>query len=112
MYNASMHYHLMHIVTANVRRCVDTLCDGNQSAAARRTGVPQPTIGRIMRGDVLPSLSVLEQIAKGFGLETWQLMVPGMEPKSPPVLSRASKEERDLYARLQDDLKKLANLSK
>lgn len=56
----------------------------NQTALAKRSGVPQSTVGRILRGDVEdPQVSTLERIASAFGMSLGQLA--GMSPGVPPV---------------------------
>lgn len=47
-----------------------------QEALEDLTGVAQTTISGILRQGKTPRLSTLEQIAKGFGVEVWQLFAP------------------------------------
>lgn len=45
-------------------------------------------------------LDSLQGLAKAFGLQPWQMLIPELDPANPPLLA-ISKEEKDLYARLQ-----------
>jgi transcriptional regulator with XRE-family HTH domain len=74
-----------------------------QSALHRKSKVAQATIGRILRDSGENArIETDEALAKAYGLDAWQLMVPGMDPANPPVLRSASKEEAELYDRLRD----------
>lgn len=62
----------------------------------------QATIGRIVRAEgENPKLETIAAIAHAYGLETWQLLVAGMDPKNPPVLAPATKEEKEFWAKLR-----------
>lgn len=75
----------------------------NQSELARKLGgrPDQTTIGRILRGEMSPTMDVLHDLSKAFDLHEWQLMVPYLDPSNPPV-QVMSQFERDFYARLED----------
>jgi len=76
-----------------------------QTALARKSGVAQSTIGRILRGEVNPQSENLERLAKSFGMsystlaaiaegdEPWsgsvENLVPGRTPRVVPLLSLA-----------------------
>lgn len=83
-----------------------------QGELHRRSGVAQATIGRILKGDQTARVETVAMIAKAYGLEPWQLLVPGMDPTNPPTLKAASKEEQALYDRLKQAAQDLAKLSK
>lgn len=75
---------------------------GSQSALKKRSGVAQATIGRILGEEGENArIETVERLARAFGLEMWQLLVPGMEPGNPPVLQPVTKAERQLYDRLR-----------
>ena len=70
--------------------------------------IAQSTVGRILRGEN-SRIETLGRIAEAYSLEPWQLLVPGMDPKNPPVLQPSTKEEKELWARLRglmEDIKK------
>lgn len=55
----------------------------NQSAIEKITKVPQTTLSGIIKQDKIPRVSTLEKLAKGLGVEAWQIL-------SPPAVLRAS----------------------
>ncbi len=92
---------LQQTVAENLQKLMDEHVElRTQSALARRSKVPQRTIGRIVNQEVTASLEVLESLAKPFDLQPWQLLVPGLDPKNPPVLRFASAAEEALYKRI------------
>lgn len=81
------------------RRLVELMADSTdlktQQALSKRSGVGQTTIGRIMRGEVNPSIDVLDRLASALGssvgyLTTGKLRVGEFE--APPY--RASQDGR------------------
>jgi hypothetical protein len=44
-------------------------------------------------------LDIVASVGRVFSLEAWQMLVPGLNPKSPPVLI-LSEAERDFYRRV------------
>jgi hypothetical protein len=44
-------------------------------------------------------LDIVASVGRVFSLEAWQMLVPGLDPKSPPVLI-LSEAERDFYRRV------------
>lgn len=49
---------------------------GSQMQVAKRTGASQSTVGRILRGEVTPSVEVTMSIAREFGVDINQLYLP------------------------------------
>jgi len=83
----------------------------SQMGLGKKSSVAQATIGRILsQGGENARIETVAKLAKAYGLEAWQLMVPGMDPVNPPVLQAASKEERELYDRLRQTMRDLARL--
>lgn len=60
-----------------------------------KSGVGLATISRIIHGQTAATLDTLEELAKAFGLQSWQLLVPGLDPLSPQML--ASAKEAKMY---------------
>lgn len=77
----------------------------SQLALAKKSGVAQATIGRILRQETSATIETVADLAHAFGLESWQLMVAGMDPDNPPVLVPISKAERALYDGLKAAMK-------
>lgn len=58
------------------------------------------SLQRIKKGDTATGTDILDKISGFFGLQTWQLLVPELDPTNPPVyLSKRQKE-------IMDNLKK------
>ena len=78
---------LPEILTANLKRLMDEANPRKtQAQVATAGGMQQRTVGRIKNGDMVPTLIQLQALAKAFRLQPWQLLVPDLDPKSPPVL--------------------------
>lgn len=97
------------VLRRNLKALMDKAAkDGNaelskQIRLGKKAGVGQATIGRILSPQGEDSgVETVAKLAKAFGLEGWQLMVPGMDPSNPPVLQPVSKEEQALYSRLRE----------
>jgi transcriptional regulator with XRE-family HTH domain len=72
--------------------------DGKTLAA--KSGIDGGTISRIINEHQAPAIDTLGDIAKAFKLRPWQLLVPDINPRNPPVVPE-SETERELYTRLQ-----------
>jgi hypothetical protein len=74
----------------------------NPTALGKAAGVGQATIDRILSAEGVDArIETLAKIAKVYELESWQLLVAGMNPSNPPVLLPVSKAERALYDSLK-----------
>jgi len=60
----------------------------------------------MVSGAVSPTLRQIEDVAKLLGLQPWQLLVPGLDPTNPPVVTM-TETERALYARLREGIAQL-----
>lgn len=68
--------------------------NSNQKVAALTYGkVSYKTVERIVKREHEPTLATAEAIAKVFGLQPWQMLVPGLEPGERPALQRAKAVE-------------------
>lgn len=73
----------------------------------KRTGVGRGTVQRIRDGDSATSLSILTKIAEAFGLEVWQLMVPGLDPdKLPELAASAPSVQPDLQRLVEEAIER------
>ena len=88
-------------VVANIKRLIDEQDEGIPTRAARRCNMNQRTLDRFYKGERQPTLELVEQVARGYGLQAWQLLVPNLDASNPPVISAQTVEERELYARLK-----------
>jgi len=95
------------VIAANLQRIVG---DEPPNAWARRHGLHQQTVRRILIGECSPTELMIERIADALGLFPWQLLVPDLDPRHPPVLRESTPAELELYARLEQDLADLRRL--
>lgn len=72
----------------------------SQAAFARRCGLQQRTYNRIVLGEVEPSLSSIELVARKMHLHAWQLMVDDFHPDVPPQLAPVGNQQA-LHAHLR-----------
>lgn len=72
----------------------------NLNRLAREAGVGPASCVRLKAQQTSVGLELVDKIAQVFGVETWQLFVPGFDPVSPPVLLPVTQAERELYTRL------------
>lgn len=74
----------------------------SQLGLRQKCGVAQSTIGRILSAEgENAKIETVERIAHAYGLEGWQLLIAGMDPKNPPVLAPMTKVEKEFYKRLR-----------
>ena len=57
-------------------------------------------IDRLTKREFATTVDTLDEIAEAIGVQPWQLLVPNMNPDSPPLLVM-SKTERELFQRIQ-----------
>ncbi len=58
----------------------------SQAAVAKRAGMDQRTVGRIINREHSPTVVQLERLARAFGIAPWQLLVPRFDPGDPPAM--------------------------
>jgi transcriptional regulator with XRE-family HTH domain len=93
------------VVIGNITRLyrVHGTIAGNQSELARKAGLDQTYISKLLRAKTSISVTSLDAVAKALGLEPWMLLVPGAWPLSnPPVLQPLTDAERRLYSKFQE----------
>lgn len=67
---------------------------------SREAGIGLASCARLKAQETSIGLELVDKIAAVFGVETWQLFVPGFDPASPPTLLPVTQAERELYTRL------------
>jgi len=75
------------ILAENVEKLIARA--GSQLALVKILKVPQKTISRAKNGENAANLDTLNDIARGAGLEPWQLLVPDLDLSNPPLLTTA-----------------------
>lgn len=78
---------------------------------ADRTGLGTGTIHRLRYGKVDCTMDTLQKLAKPFGIEPWQLLVPGLDPSNLPALKSVSAAEEKLWERLREVAKDIREAS-
>lgn len=79
-----------------LERATATLEENKQGKRVGRT-----TVQRMFDGTTPVNLDYVESVARVFGLDAWQLLVPGMNPKHPPVLRSVGPAEDEIYRKLE-----------
>lgn len=114
--NAGMAHKLLSArenLARNLRVLMDMTPDlSSQPKIAKRSGVSQSTVGRLIRGDVRCKLDSLDGVARAFGLQAWQLLVPELDPRNPPLLRELNHHERELYERIREAAQELVHYHK
>lgn len=99
------------VIAANVRALRKQLKETQpqiaERAKARGYVLDQGTVSRVENKRLVPSIDVLEALAHGLDVEAWQLLVPAIDPKNPPVLRDATASERELWKRLRENARAL-----
>jgi len=90
-----------HILSTNVKALMLASEDlRTQAALGKRSGIDQRTVGRILNEEHSPQLKQIDAIASAFGLLPWQILIPGLDPKNPPVCE-LTRVEKELYDKLR-----------
>lgn len=72
----------------------------NLSRLAREADIGPGSCTRLKQQTTSVGLELVDKIAALFHVQTWQLLVPGFDPKNPPTLLPMSQAEREFYERL------------
>lgn len=72
------------ILAENLNR----LCVGQMTITevGKRAQIGKSTIDRVRKAETAMRIDNLEDLARVFGLQAWQLLVPNVDPQTPPVL--------------------------
>lgn len=99
---------ILAVVAANVQKCLDSgLGPSSEMGLGKKIKGGQSTIGRILSGENNTRIGTLDRIAEVYGLDVWQLLVPDLGPKNPPVLRSVSPAEDALYERLRETVESI-----
>lgn len=103
---------LKRLMWANVLALMHQRWGGeNLTRLAREAGVGPGTATRLKEGKTSVGLDVVQRIARAFGLEPWQLLIPGLDPARLPEYMRLSPQAADVARMLdaiEDALRKQA----
>jgi hypothetical protein len=99
-----------HVLAVNLGRLMEAHPDlSTDTKLGARTKLGQRTIYRMLRAQTSPRLESLQAVARQFDLQPWQLLVPGLDPKNPPVLRFATKKEHEMYERWRQVMEEMKN---
>lgn len=70
-------------------------------------GPSNGTLDRIRRMESGASIDQLDTLAKIYGLEPWQLLVPNLDPTNPPMLAAISAKQMEMLERIKQAAKEL-----
>lgn len=73
--------------------------------------VGKSTIDRATRSETPINIDYVEAIAAVFGFDAWQMLVPGLQPKNPPILKSVGATEDEIYRKIRGMADKLEELS-
>ena len=74
--------------------------------------VGKSTIQRMVKEPTPLGLQAVDALARVYGLDAWQLLVPGMDPANPPVVRVISTHEAEVYRRAGAALRELQTVVK
>lgn len=105
------------IISANLKRLKEASDRFNTYLAIeKRTAelghkVGKSTIQRMVNEPTPLGLQAVDVLARVYGLDAWQLLVPDLDPGRPPVLRSVSLREDEIYKRAGVVLKEIESLS-
>jgi transcriptional regulator with XRE-family HTH domain len=82
-----------------------------QKQLAKKSGVSQRTISNVLSGSHEPGIEIVDQLARAFKLEGWQLQMSGLPPeligsdimdRTVTALAQASPKGREMIAELAE----------
>ena len=91
------------VVAENLKRLMAFHKQPSPTAAARSVGIKQQQIDRILKGQRV-RVDTLENLARGYGLEPYQMLIPGLDPSNPQILRAVNSHEDAIYKAFRDAL--------
>jgi hypothetical protein len=76
----------------------------NLGRLATSAGIGPATCTRLKKQETSVGVEIVDRIAEVFGLDTWQLLVPNLDPKNPPLLVLTA-AERSFYRQVMSAAK-------
>lgn len=109
---------LKRVVAKNIRALMERAAArgekslASQNGLAKKAGVGQRTVGRIVEGTQEPGVDVVAAIAHAYGLSGWQLLVEDFDPNNPPILRIASEAERKFWQSFEETQQRMRDLER
>lgn len=102
-----MHKTLRQVLAENVAALMRSRPDlATDAQLRRRAKLGGGQIDGIRKGTKAATIDTIERVARAFGLEPYQLLVPGLDPDNPATVRLPANEKR-FYERLQADIQRL-----
>jgi transcriptional regulator with XRE-family HTH domain len=96
------------ILAANLKALMAAHLSLNTFAKIVAAGGPtNGTLDRIRRMESGASIDQLDTLAKVYGLEPWQLLVPDLDPTNPPMLAHVTQRQLEMLERIKQAAKEL-----
>lgn len=89
------------VIAENLRHLLDHRALG-VPAAAKLLGVKPFQVRRLLTGEHAMTIRTLDLLARKFGFEPYQLLIPGLNPGNPQILRALSPSEERLYQALDE----------
>ncbi|WP_431512597.1 hypothetical protein [Variovorax sp. DAIF25] len=81
-----------------------------EEADGAGTPVSKGVVERMTKAEVNTGVDHLDGVAKAFGIEAWQLLVPDLDAANPPMLTAVAEEERQKWQRAREAAQEFAKL--
>jgi hypothetical protein len=89
------------IVSANLKALMAAHEDRNTlKKITAKGGPPNGVLDRMRRADAACRIDSVAQVARVFGLEAWQMLVPNLDPAAPPQLEMTADKAREMRTHL------------
>lgn len=79
---------------------------GTEKALRLRSGLGGGTIDGARRGTSATTVDSLDKLARAFGLEAYQLLIPDLDPRNPPTAD-LPRNHRAFYERLSRQMQQM-----
>lgn len=100
------HMHPVPTLANNLKALMVYACDqghprlASVKGLAAASGISRAGIDNVLHSRKAATLDTIEALAGAYGLQAWQLLVPGLDPANPPVVT-VTEEEKELYKRIR-----------
>jgi hypothetical protein len=89
------------IVSANLKALMKAHPELNTlKKITAKGGPPNGVLDRMRRADAASRIDSVAQVARVFGLEPWQLLVPNLDPAAPPQLEMSAAKAQEMRQHL------------
>lgn len=95
------------VVSDNLSRLMKYHGHKTPTQAAKASGIKQQQIDRILKGQKV-RVDTLENLARSYGLEPYQMLVPDLDPGNPQVLRSLGPQEDRVYKVMKAAMEELA----